>query len=101
MFKALFNIIINLLATLIQLVCLPINTVISSTMPNLSDKILEVTNVLNTLFDSITWAIGLVPDSIVTTLLFIITIEIAKHTIFLSTHTLIKIWNLFQKLKFW
>jgi len=101
MFKALFNIIINLLATLVQAVCWPTNLLISSTLPDLSDKILEVTNVLNTLFDSITWAIGLVPDSIVTTLLFIITIEIAKHTIFLSTHTLIKIWNLFQKLKFW
>ena len=101
MFKALFNIIINLLATVIQIAVLPINAIITSALPDLSDKITEVTNTFNSVFTSISWALSLVPPQIISTLLFILTIEIAKHTIYVSTHTLIKIWNLFQKLKFW
>lgn len=53
------------------------------------------------MFSSISWALGLIPGYVIEVLLFIFTIEIAKHTIRISTHTLIKIWNLFQKLKFW
>lgn len=101
MFKALFNVIINMLATLIQIIVWPINSVISATLPDLSDKILAVTNSLNTMFDSITWALGVIPTPIIETALFILTIEIAKHTIFISTHALIKVWNLMQKIKFW
>lgn len=101
MFKALFTIIINMLASVIQLICWPINQLITSTMPDLSDKILSVTNTLNSVFDSITWGIGLLPPVIIETLLFILTIEIAKHTIFISTHMLIKVWNVLQKIKFW
>lgn len=101
MFKALFKIIIDLLATVIQIVVWPINTVISNTLPDLSDKILSVTNTLNSVFDSITWGLGILPNILVETLLFILLIEIAKHTIFVSTHTLIKVWNILQKIKFW
>ena len=101
MFKALFNIIINLLATVIQLICWPINSVIEATLPDISSKLLDVSSALNTIFDSISWALGLLPQSIIEILLFILTIEIAKHTIFKSTHMLIKVWNVLQKVKFW
>lgn len=101
MFQALFNIIINLLATIIQLICWPINQIITSTLPDLSSKITEVTNVFSTAFNGLSWAVSAIPPQILSTLLFIITIEIAKHTIFTSTHTLIKVWNVLQKLKFW
>lgn len=101
MFKALFNIIINLLATVIQIICWPVNQIITSALPDISSKLLEVSNSFNNIFDSITWALGLLPQSIIEILLFILTIEIAKHTIFKSTHMLIKVWNVLQKIKFW
>lgn len=101
MFKALFTIIINLLASLIQIVVWPINQVIETALPDLSDKIVQVTNVFSTLFDCLSWALGVLPAPVVGVLLFIVTVEIAKHTIKISTHTLIKVWNLFQKIKFW
>jgi hypothetical protein len=101
MFKALFNIIINMIASVIQIIVWPINQIIVNVMPDVSDKILVVTNTLNTVFDAITWGLGLLPSFLVETLLFIVTIEIAKHTIFTSTHMLIKVWNVFQKIKFW
>ena len=101
MFKALFNIIINMIASVIQIIVWPINQIIVNVMPDVSDKILVVTNTLNTVFDAISWGLGLLPSFLVETLLFIVTIEIAKHTIFTSTHMLIKVWNVFQKIKFW
>lgn len=101
MFKVLFNVIINMLATVIQIIVWPINTIISNTMPDLSNQIANVSNTIGSVFNSLNWAIGLVPPVIIETLLFIITIEIAKHTIFLSTHTLVKVWNVLQKIKFW
>lgn len=101
MFKALFNIILNLLATVIQLVCWPINSVIEATLPDLSSKIEEVTTAIASIFNTITWALGLLPESLIEILLFIVTIEIAKHTIFKSTHVITKVWNVLQKVKFW
>lgn len=101
MFKALFKLIFNLLATIIQVVCLPLNLVVTNALPDLTTKINQVTNTINDIFSTLTWALGLIPDVLVETLLFIVTVEIAKHTIFVSTHTLTKIWTVIQKLKFW
>lgn len=101
MFKALFTIILNMVASVIQLICWPVNQLITAALPDLSIKITEVTATLSTLFDSINWALGLLPSVVVETLLFILSVEIAKHTIYISTHTLIKVWNVFQKIKFW
>lgn len=101
MFKALFKVIFNLLATIIQLVCLPLNLIITNALPDLTTKINQIANTINDIFSTLTWALGLIPDALVETLLFIVTVEIAKHTIFVSTHTLIKVWTVIQKLKFW
>lgn len=101
MIQAIFKFLMNLLATVIQIIVWPINAVIEATLPDLSDKIQSVAEVFATVFNTITWATGLIPDSIVATVIFILTVEIAKHTIFTSTHTLLKVWNVLQKIKFW
>lgn len=101
MFKILFSIIINLVGSLVQLICLPINAVITAALPDLSNKILQVNGVITNVFDNISWALGLIPPAITEVILFILTVEIAKHTIYISTHTLLKIWNIVQKIKFW
>ena len=46
MFKALFNIIINMLASVIQIICWPLNTIITAALPDLSEKISFVTNTI-------------------------------------------------------
>lgn len=101
MIQAIFKFLMNLLATVIQIVVWPINAIITATLPDLSDKIQSVAEVFATVFNTITWATGLIPDSIIVTIIFILTVEIAKHTIFTSTHTLLKVWNVLQKIKFW
>ncbi len=101
MIKAILNVLINLMGTLVQIVTYPINLVITSTLPDISDKVTETMNNIPKLFDSMTWALSFIPPYIIGILIFIVTVEIAKHTIKISTHTLIKVWNLFQKIKFW
>ena len=101
MIQAIFTFLLNLIATLVQLVVFPINLVITNTLPDLSLKIIEVSDVLSTIFDTISWALGLLPSSVIITLVFIIGVEIGKHTIFTSTHALLKAWNVLQKIKFW
>lgn len=101
MIKAILNVLINLVATIIQIICWPINTLITSALPDFANKITTITNTFNSVFDSVTWAIGLVPAPIMEVLLFVLLVEVAKHTIFLSTHVLVKVWNVFQKIKFW
>lgn len=101
MFKALMNGLLNLLGTVVQIICLPINTLISSLLPDLSDKISEVTSVFGSVFSSITWALGLIPQPLLSVLSFVITIEIVKHSIYLGTHMILKVWGVLQKIKFW
>lgn len=101
MFKLLFNGITGILANLLSVICWPINQVITGILPNFSDKITYITDNLSSVFSGLTWAISILPPVVVTTLLFILTLEVAKHTIFTSTHSLIKVWNLIQKIKFW
>lgn len=101
MFKLLISLLINLIASIIQLIMTPFNLVIVNTMPNISDKILQVTNGIPQIVGYMNFALGFVPPGIITVMLFILTCEVAKHTIFTSTHVLVKVWNILQKIKFW
>lgn len=101
MFKALFNIIINMLATVIQIIVWPVNQIITNALPDLSDKINSVTTVFNSVFNSINWAVSILPDVVIESLLFILSVEIVMLAIHKSTHALTMVWNVLQKIKFW
>lgn len=101
MFKLIIGLVINLLATVVQLIMTPINALIIATLPNISAQILQVTNGIPTIISYLNYGLGLIPPGIVPVLTFILTCEIAKHTIFTSTHVLLKVWNIIQKIKFW
>lgn len=101
MIQLVLNIFLNLISTLVQLITYPINLLLNSYFPSISSQITSVTNVFDSVFNSITWGLGLIPTPIISVLMFIIVVEIGKHTVFLSTHILLRIWNIFQKVKFW
>lgn len=44
MFKLIINLVINLLASAVQLIMTPINALITATLPSISSQILQVTN---------------------------------------------------------
>lgn len=101
MIQAIFRFLLNLLATVIQVIVWPINQLFINFLPNVSDKITQVNNGINNLFSGMGWALGLLPPGILPVLIFIISIEIAKHTIWANSHMIIKVWNVLQKIKFW
>lgn len=101
MINAILKGLLNIIATLIQVVTWPLNELITAAIPDISEQINQVTTTFNTIFGGIGWALGFIPSSVLSTLVFILTIEIVKHTIYISTRTLCEVWNIFQKIKFW
>lgn len=101
MFKLFITLLINLLASIVQLVMTPFNAIIRATLPSISTQILQVTNGIPGIINYLNYGLGLIPPGIIGVLTFILTCEIAKHTIFTSTHVLLKVWNIIQKIKFW
>lgn len=99
--KAIFKFLLNMLATVIQVIVWPINQIFVNLLPDVSDKITTVTTGISSLFSGMAWAVGMIPLTLKATLLFILTIEIAKHTIWANSHMIIKVWNVLQKIKFW
>lgn len=101
MIQAIFRFLLNLIASLIQIVVFPINQLFITFLPDLSSKITQVNDGLSNLFAGMGWALGLLPPGVLPVLIFILTIEIAKHTIWANSHMIIKVWQVLQKIKFW
>lgn len=101
MINSMLTVLMNILATLIQIVCWPINQILVNSLPDLTDKLIQINNGWAEIFGNINWALGLLPTGILGVLTFIISVEIVKHTVFISTHTLAKVWTVLQKIKFW
>lgn len=101
MINSMLTVLMNILATLIQIVCWPINQILVNSLPDLTDKLIQINNGWAEIFGNINWALGLLPTGILGVLTFIVSVEIVKHTVFISTHTLAKVWTVLQKIKFW
>lgn len=101
MFQTLFKIIINLVATMLQLVLVLPNAALAQFLPDVSDKILQVTNSIAEFTGYISWGLGLIPKPVLLALIFIVTCEIAKHSVYVLTHTFFRLWKLIQRIKFW
>lgn len=101
MFKALFQLIMNMAGTIIQLILAPINLIIVSLFPDVADEIMKVSNGIGDLFLGFSWGLDIIPDSIIIVLMFILTCEIAKVSVYISVHSITRVWHVLQKIKFW
>ena len=101
MINKMITVFMNMLATLVQIICYYPNKIITESMPDITDKLLQVNNGWAEIFGNINWALGLLPTGLLEVLTFIISVEIIKHTVYISTHTLAKVWTILQKIKFW
>lgn len=99
--SALFNFILDLVATAIQLVVLPLNLLISNALPDLTANIATVTSGIQDLMQTIPWALSILPLSFISTLAICWGLKLVVSNISISNHALIKVWNVFQKIKFW
>lgn len=101
MAKALLKVIMNLLATIMQFVTSGVGSLVNSALPDLSSKIIDTVNTIVNFISGLAWVVDIIPPSVRVFLIFVLTLEIASNTIFRSTHALITLYNLFQRIKFW
>lgn len=101
MFKILFNIVFSIIGVILGIVLAPINAILVTLFPDIASTISTLSQTLSSLFSNFSWALGLVPEPLVTTVLTIISFEIAKHTIYQATHLVIRMWGLIQRIKVW
>lgn len=105
MFQALFTLIFNILATIVQVVCLPLNAVITNLLPDLAEFIDGLFESLNYIFvyglNLMSYLFNFLPDFTKEAVTILIEIQIAKLLIYTAIHLVPKVWNLVQKLKFW
>lgn len=99
--SALFDFVLNLIATVIQIVVWPLNQLIASQIPDLAQGLTAVSTGFQTLFGIFDWVLALVPPPLLWTFAFCYGLRLVVTTISISTHTLVKVWNVFQKIKFW
>lgn len=101
MIKALLNGILTAITQIINLVCLPIDTLITNAFPDLTTSIDKGISGIDQLFSNISYALGFVPSSLIETLILILTLQIAFITLMISYHGITRVYNVIQKIKFW
>lgn len=99
--SAFFNFLLEIIMTIVQLICLPLNALFNGIFPDFSDKLTAIDNGLESAFSSLSWAINIIPPFVREVLLFIFTLELSLLVILKSTHLTAKAWAILQKLKFW
>lgn len=99
--SGLFNLILELVATVIQIVVLPLNLAVTALLPDVSQSITNTLSGFTQLFTHLGWAINILPETFIDILLVILGIRLAVYIIGNNTMRLVRVWNLLQKIKFW
>lgn len=101
MIKAIINGLLSATTSLINVVCLPIDLLISNAFPDLSSSITTGINSINQLFSYISYALGFLPSSLIQCLIIIFTLQIAKLGLVTAYHGISRVYKVIQKIKFW
>ena len=96
-----FNLVLQILATILQVILLPVNALFVSLFPDLPSQLNIVTNGILKLFSNFGWILNLIPPLVKNVLVIIFTIEVALFVVMKSTRLTAKLWKLLQKIKFW
>lgn len=96
-----FNFLLSIVMTIVQVICLPINAVFNNVFPDFGEWVSKINTGLNSAFENLSWAVSLIPPTMRSAILFILTIELSLLVIMKSTHLTSKAWKILQKLKFW
>lgn len=101
MINAIIKGLLSILSTLVKLITFIPNQIITAALPDISSFVVTTSNNIVNLFDGITWGLGFVPSAVLSALLFIFSVEIAKHSIWVLTNVFYRIWEVLQRVKFW
>lgn len=97
----LFSFILEIVMTLVQIICLPLNLLFENVFPDFSTQLTTINSALTTAYTGLSWAISIIPPTVRTVLLFIFTVELSILVIMRSTALTSKVWKILQKIKFW
>lgn len=101
MINAIINGLLSIVTGLINLICWPIDSMISAAFPNLTESITGVTETFITIFSYITYPIGFLPSSLIHTLLLIFSTQVIFLGVLVSYWGIVRVWHMIQKIKFW
>lgn len=101
MIQAIFLFLINFIATIIQIVLVIPNQIISLLLPDFASWIAQITNGFIDLFNIMLWPISQLPDGVLLGLagvaIMVSTLAIIAGSVGLYT----QVFNILQKIKFW
>lgn len=97
----LFNLILTLLATIVQVLMIPINALFSGIFPNFNTQINQIVAAFNQFTSMLYWVISIIPPAVQTIIVLILTVEVALIVVLKSTKLTSKLWSLLQKIKLW
>jgi len=100
--QLLFNFLLSLVVTIVQVVTYPINTLITASFPDLASQMSAMASTLHDMLAFLPWAFhSLFPPAVHTLLIFILVAELALIYVFQSSFYVAKIWKIVQRIKFW
>lgn len=101
MVKAILNGLMAAITSLINVICLPIDLLISNAFPDLSSSITTGINSINQLFSYISYALGFLPSSLIQCLIIILTLQVTYLGLVTAYHGISRLYKVIQKIKFW
>lgn len=101
MFQAFFNLILNLLATIIQIIVSPINIIMTQALPDFSDTINNIVSAIDQVGLSMLYPYSQLPTSFQVVFSFCISTMILVTLAYRAVVMIPIVWNVVQKIKFW
>ena len=102
MIKKLLKGILKMILKILNIVLIPINSLIENVFPDMSNAIQTFTNfVNNVLGTNLSFFFHLLPPIFRTLLFTWFTFVIAYYSIYYTYKGILKIWEIIQKIKFW
>lgn len=102
MIKAIINGLLKLLIMVLNIVLLPINTLIENVFPSMSSAIQTFNDFINNVLGTnMVYFFQLLPPIFRGLLITWFTFVISYYTIYYTYLAILKIWAIIQKIKFW
>lgn len=102
MIKKLLNGILKMIMAVLNIVLLPINTLIENVFPDMASAINHFTSFLNNIIgNNLVYFFHIFPPIFRSILIIWFTFVIAYYSIYYTYTAILKIWSIIQKIKFW
>ena len=101
MIKAILKGILSAVNQLINLITLPIDTLINAAFPDFSSTIQKGVTGISTLFSYVSNALGFLPTSLIEIIILIFGVHITFIVLNKTVNGITKLYHIIQKIKFW